>query len=168
MSDDLVNVLRSGSQCDEDGVMCIVSRQACHEAADRIEFLKAEVAELTAQRNGLLRVVTDNHHALQRAELAEAELALAKGGDFVHPLLTKRIEALETEVAEWKMSSLYSSDVVYAAKEHIAKIEAENAALKRQLGSIIAAFRVNMMRLTDEYTHEDFDAHIAKLKEGGE
>ncbi len=35
----LIDVLRGGSQCDEDGVMCIVSRQACHEAADLLERL---------------------------------------------------------------------------------------------------------------------------------
>ena len=37
-----------------------------HEAADRIEAL-------TAERDGLLRCVTDNHVALCRAEKAEAE-----------------------------------------------------------------------------------------------
>lgn len=34
---------------------------------------RAEQAE--AERDGLLRVVTDNHHALQRAEQAEAQVA---------------------------------------------------------------------------------------------
>lgn len=38
---DLVKALLSGQQCDEEGVMCIVSRQACHEAAARIEALEA-------------------------------------------------------------------------------------------------------------------------------
>lgn len=33
----LSDALRGGQQCDEDGVMCIVSRQACHEAADQLE-----------------------------------------------------------------------------------------------------------------------------------
>lgn len=36
----LTDHLRNGQQCDEDGVMCIVSRQACHEAADEIERLR--------------------------------------------------------------------------------------------------------------------------------
>jgi len=41
MVDGMINALRNGHQCDEDGVMCIVSRQACHEAADEIEELRA-------------------------------------------------------------------------------------------------------------------------------
>lgn len=40
-------------------------------AADRIE-------ELVKERDGLLRVVADNHVALQRAETAEAKLAKAE------------------------------------------------------------------------------------------
>jgi serine phosphatase RsbU (regulator of sigma subunit) len=46
MSDGIIEALRSGQQCDEDGVMCIVSRHACHEAADIIEASKARIAEL--------------------------------------------------------------------------------------------------------------------------
>lgn len=41
-------------------------------AADRIE-------KVVRERDGLLRVVTDNHVALQRAEAAEAKLAKAMG-----------------------------------------------------------------------------------------
>lgn len=38
----IIEALRSGQQCDEEGVMCIVSRQACHEAADKLsEFREA-------------------------------------------------------------------------------------------------------------------------------
>jgi hypothetical protein len=44
----LTDALRSGQQCNEDGVMCIVSRQACHEAADEIEASQARIAELEA------------------------------------------------------------------------------------------------------------------------
>jgi hypothetical protein len=40
LGDQMIEVLRNGQQCDEDGVMCIVSRQACHEAADEIERLR--------------------------------------------------------------------------------------------------------------------------------
>ena len=36
---DMLAALRDGKKCDEDGVMCIVSRQACIEAADEIERL---------------------------------------------------------------------------------------------------------------------------------
>ncbi len=41
MANGMLDALRNGQQCDEDGVMCIVSRQACHEAADEIERLRA-------------------------------------------------------------------------------------------------------------------------------
>lgn len=43
---ELTKHLRNGQQCDEEGVMCIVSRQACHEAADHIEKLEAKNARL--------------------------------------------------------------------------------------------------------------------------
>ena len=36
----LTEHLRNGQQCDEDGVMCIVSRQACHEAADDLDRMR--------------------------------------------------------------------------------------------------------------------------------
>ena len=38
---DLIEALRSYQQADEDGVMVLVSRQACDEAADEIERLRA-------------------------------------------------------------------------------------------------------------------------------
>lgn len=69
----LIEHLRSGQQCDEDGVMCIVSRQACHEAADLLEGLEAENARLrwhpieTAPKDGtvimLWYVTKINRHA---------------------------------------------------------------------------------------------------------
>jgi len=37
----LIEVLRGGRQCDNDGVEIIMSRQACLEAADEIEKLRA-------------------------------------------------------------------------------------------------------------------------------
>lgn len=53
--DQVIEALRSGQQCDEDGVMCIVSRQACHEAADEIaanlnDLRKAQDLAVTLQR----------------------------------------------------------------------------------------------------------------------
>lgn len=40
MDDAIVEALRSGKQADEDGVMVTVSRQACEEAAQRIERMR--------------------------------------------------------------------------------------------------------------------------------
>jgi len=37
--------------------------------------------------------------------------------------------------------------------------------LQRVQGTLIAAFRVNMMRLSPEFTHEEFDKAIAEFKE---
>jgi len=72
-----------------------VHEAACHEAWDKIEGLSkladaqrwrvdvcrrgeadaiARAGQAEAERDGLLRVVTDNHFALQRAEKAEAAL----------------------------------------------------------------------------------------------
>lgn len=42
----LTEHLRNGQQCDEDGVMCIVSRQACHEAAGKIEALETHLRDV--------------------------------------------------------------------------------------------------------------------------
>ena len=63
MSDDLVKRLR-GDWFGYD--VSLRAIDAMDEAADRIE-------QLTAERDGLLRCVTDNHVALCRAEAAEAE-----------------------------------------------------------------------------------------------
>jgi len=48
----LVDVLRSGSQLDSDGVMVRVSRQACEEGADMIE-------DLTRQRDVMAEVLRE-------------------------------------------------------------------------------------------------------------
>ncbi len=37
--------------------------------------------------------------------------------------------------------------------------------LQRVQGTLIAAFRVNMMRLSPEFSHEEFDKSIAEFKE---
>ncbi len=44
--DDLIKALRSGEQADMDGTLVKVSRQACEEAADAIEALQAQLAEV--------------------------------------------------------------------------------------------------------------------------
>ncbi len=41
----LTDVLRGGRQCDEDGTEIIMSRQACCEAADEIERLRADLED---------------------------------------------------------------------------------------------------------------------------
>ena len=41
----LTEVLRGGRQCDEDGAEIIMSRQACHEAANEIERLNLELQQ---------------------------------------------------------------------------------------------------------------------------
>jgi hypothetical protein len=42
---ELTEVLRGGRQCDEDGVEIIMSREACHVAANEIDQLRAQLAE---------------------------------------------------------------------------------------------------------------------------
>lgn len=53
--DKMIEALRSGTQCDEEGVMVIVSRQACHEAADEIERLRLKNEHLLSCINGISR-----------------------------------------------------------------------------------------------------------------
>ena len=60
MTDELVKRLR------EHCILAGFSKKLVREATDHIEAL-------TAERDGLLRCVTDNHVALCRAEAAEAE-----------------------------------------------------------------------------------------------
>ncbi len=43
----LLGALRAGKQADADGAMVIVSRQACQEAAARIEAMRKVLADLT-------------------------------------------------------------------------------------------------------------------------
>ena len=44
--DELVKALRAGEQADMDGTLVKVSRQACEEAADAIEALKAKLRDM--------------------------------------------------------------------------------------------------------------------------
>jgi hypothetical protein len=57
----LTDALRSGQQCNEDGVMCIVSRQACHEAE------KAMREECTAPEG--------TYHPISEKDIWDAESA---------------------------------------------------------------------------------------------
>ena len=70
----LLGILRMPIEADDGVVAFTQFRSAARSAADRIEVLIAE-------RDGLLRCVTDNHVALCRAEAAEAErdAAYARG-----------------------------------------------------------------------------------------
>jgi len=43
------------------------------------------------------------------------------------------------------------------------KLKAENARLRNSQSILITSFRVNMMRLCPEYSHEEFDKDIAAL-----
>ena len=54
---ELTEVLRGGRQCDEDGVEIIMSREACHVAADEIERLSLENGRLKDQSEALARTV---------------------------------------------------------------------------------------------------------------
>lgn len=83
MTENLVEALRSYQQADEDGVMVIVSRQACDEAASEITRLKAEVERLTDE-NAMLRDAEDRwiarlavvrHHTGDNGKMMLAEFS---------------------------------------------------------------------------------------------
>ena len=61
METQLTEVLRGGRQCDEDGTEIIMSRQACHEAADQIVRLRSALAGL---------IGADTETELQQMEVA--------------------------------------------------------------------------------------------------
>ena len=71
----LTNALRNGQQCDEDGVMCIVSREACHVAADEIERLNVEAANLRAEVERLR-----DRDAKVREAVSDGEALLPENG----------------------------------------------------------------------------------------
>jgi hypothetical protein len=52
MRSTIVEVLRSGKQADADGVMVQISRQACEEAADMLEFFFGQMHIQSPQMNG--------------------------------------------------------------------------------------------------------------------
>lgn len=85
----LIGALKNQSQCDEDGVMCIVSRQAVDEAIDALECQHSQQAQgkavlaMTARINGdsietdthtdaLLKLPEGTHHAYFGAPPAPA------------------------------------------------------------------------------------------------
>ena len=90
----LSDALRGGQQCDEDGVMCIVSRQACHEAADQLERILSgqlvHVEEVEKLREALawyeeqarLCRIIHSQGDLGRQALDADGGRLAIGGDF--------------------------------------------------------------------------------------
>lgn len=55
----LSDALRSYRQHDPDGVMVVVSRQACEEGAQRIEALEKENSGLRAQCGGMQMTIED-------------------------------------------------------------------------------------------------------------
>lgn len=77
MSKELIKVLRGGRQCDMDGVEIIMSRQACIEAADRIEELERECdgwkasaenrLEIQRQREDHISVLLSDNARLREA-----------------------------------------------------------------------------------------------------
>jgi len=72
----IATALRMQQQCDEDGVMCIVSRQAADHAADLIESLEAELADLNDGRKVVLPKNTE--HALSMLSVVNFYLKPAK------------------------------------------------------------------------------------------
>ena len=71
---ELTDVLRGGRQCDEDGVEIIMSREACHVAADEIERLQELVRWAYSKLHG--RTFNDIDDALK---LDEMKLLLEHG-----------------------------------------------------------------------------------------
>ena len=81
--------------------------------ADRIE-------QLVKERDAMLRVVTDNHVALQRAEVAEAKLA-------------KAVEALRNVVSAKGLTdpTEYGYDAIKRARAALEELENYNTSIVR-------------------------------------
>ena len=70
----LINALKSYKQCDEDGVMCEVSRQAVHEAIERIEMLEEQRQEDADLIEAQKREIEVLHGIRGEAEKLRAEV----------------------------------------------------------------------------------------------
>lgn len=73
--------LRCGQQCDEDGILSVVSRQACHEAADALEAKDAEIKRLREALGRLIDLDAEPNQRFlwgkkQEQAIAEAIAAL--------------------------------------------------------------------------------------------
>jgi hypothetical protein len=75
MSDYIIKALRNGQQYDQDGVRCIVSRQACHEAADIVEASQAEYKK--GFDEGCAHIIED-YKAGERLELRASQARIAE------------------------------------------------------------------------------------------
>ena len=71
--------------------------------------------------------------------------------------LQARVEELVNSLAWYQMMDAMSSDHVVELTDKLEAAEAKRA-------KITAAFRINMMRLHEGYTHEAFDADLAELE----
>jgi hypothetical protein len=118
--------------------------------AEQVKALTAERDTARAERDGLLRVVTDNHHALQRAEAAEKKLqemqAHIDHADAYHTaMLVAEAEtrmtmaelaaAKQSEAAAWDQWNALQ-DILGESKEldfafdEVAALKADNARLQ--------------------------------------
>lgn len=64
---ELSDALRNGQQCDEDGVMCIVSRQACHEAADQLDRIRSGSLVPTGEVEKLREALRECAYLMEQA-----------------------------------------------------------------------------------------------------
>ncbi len=140
----LIKALGFQRQCDEDGVDCIVSRQAVHEAIEGLRELAAlreqlagrtEQLEVSIQNNALIK-----NGLLKRAERAEAELAktqealaAARAGQPIGPIVGAQtiveqqgeIKRLTAEIAEVREVNARLDKLV--SNQGIRLMEAEDA-----------------------------------------
>jgi hypothetical protein len=115
----LTDALRSGQQCDEDGVMCIVSRQACHEAADEIEASQAKIAELEAGS------------VLWRRNLRGSFDAMCAMRNDINDVI--QMPSLESDLLEGPETSVFCSEVAFAVIEKVKDQQARIAELEAAL-----------------------------------
>lgn len=118
----LTDVLRGGRQCDEDGTEIIMSRQACHEAANEIERLNLELQK--RDKCSFMGPMRDCLTHGESKELSALRNRLQEIGDLAAS--SRNGPGLREVLAEIERMSTETPNV---------QIEAPDAALSRKVAS---------------------------------
>lgn len=84
----LIEALRNGRQADPDGLMVVISRQACEEAADALERRELSIEAATAAERKLCAEIADRHKG-------SAAQRRPKLGEFFNASMSEEIRAEE-------------------------------------------------------------------------
>jgi hypothetical protein len=129
MTDDIIKALRNGQQYDQDGVRCIVSRQACHEAADIVEASQARIASLELERDGWMVMVGKIAATIPAKDTIGATGTL---GDMIEYLKSNQARIAELEAA------------LKTARDYVSDFSSGNIWILGHGGAVLTRFESDM------------------------